>query len=157
MQTFLSLFRHFSFSDAIDIVLVSVAFFLVLTIVRQSRSAQALRGLIITALVGFGLYLLSQVMQLSATSRLLESFWIVGVLVFLICFQAEVKKSLSEFGRVPLFRTFFKQKPGVIEDIISAAVRLSESERASLDNVLVMLKLEPTEYPTKLILMHRGD
>ena len=54
------------------------------------------------------------------------------MLVFLICFQAEVKKSLSEFGRVPLFRTFFKQKPGVIEDIISAAIRLSEKKIGAL-------------------------
>lgn len=132
MQTFFSVFSNFKLTDAVDILLVSMAFFLLLTVFRQGRSPVALRGLVFLVLLGFALYLAAVSFNLSATVKLLESFWIVGVLIFLICFQTELKKALSDFGRNPLFRSLFAGRTTAIDDIIVAATRLAEKKIGAL-------------------------
>ncbi|MDX2177183.1 MAG: diadenylate cyclase CdaA [Candidatus Sumerlaeia bacterium] len=121
-----------TWSDAIDILLVSFAFFLLLSVIRESRSPLALRGLVISTLGGFLLYTVAQQLGLSATVRLFENLWIVLILVFLICFQNEIKRGLTDLGRRPLFRSFFAQRTTAIEDIIVAATRLAEKKTGAL-------------------------
>lgn len=132
-QTINSIFGIRQPSDVVDILLVSLAFFLLFTIFRQSRSPVALRGLILASVVGFGIYLLAQTMRLDATRALFEKLWLVGTLVFLICFQNELKKALTDIGRRPLFQTFlFKTRVTAIEELIVAASRLSEKKIGGL-------------------------
>ncbi len=132
MQSFLSILRNFKPADAVDILLVSMAFFLLLQVLRQSRSPVAMRGLIFLVLLGFAMYLAAVSLGFSATVKLLESFWIVGVLIFLICFQVELKKALSDFGRNQLFNKLFAGRTTAIEDIVVAATRLSEKKIGAL-------------------------
>lgn len=132
MQALLSIFRNVEWTDVVDILLVTVAFFLLFWIIRQSRSAVALRGFILATIVGFGLYLSAQAFAFVTTAALLESLWVVGVLLFLISFQNEYKKALIEIGRNPFFQSFFKQRTTAFEKLIAAAIRLSEKKVGAL-------------------------
>ncbi|MBI5154066.1 TIGR00159 family protein [Candidatus Poribacteria bacterium] len=127
-----SLLTNMGLRDAIDILMVALIFFLMLSLIRQSRSQVALRGLIIVLFGTVGLYLITIFAELTAMSRLFERLWVVIALVFLIVFQNEFKKALTEFGRMPIFRAFFHQESAVIEEIIKAAVRLSEKKTGAL-------------------------
>lgn len=90
--------------DAIDILMVALLFFLLLNMMRMSRSQVALRGLMLVLGITFAFYLVTLFGQLKAMKALLDRLWVVIVLVFLIVFQNEFKKILTEYGRLPVFR-----------------------------------------------------
>lgn len=118
--------------DAIDILMVALLFFLLLNMMRMSRSQVALRGLMLVLGITFAFYLVTLFGQLKAMKALLDRLWVVIVLVFLIVFQNEFKKILTEYGRLPVFRAIFKQGSTPIEEIIKAAARLSEKKVGAL-------------------------
>ncbi len=118
--------------DVVDVFILSVVFFLLLNIIRSTRSQVALRGLAVILSATFFLYLITIVASLDATKALLERLWIVFVLIFLIVFQNEFKKSLTEFGRLPIFRVLFRQEIAPLEEIIKAVGRLSEKKVGAL-------------------------
>lgn len=126
------MFRNIDRGDILDIFLVSVLFYVALRVLRESRSQVALRGLIIVLGSSFLLYLLSQTMNLAATSWLFDRLWLAIALVFLICFQNEVKKALTNFGQLPFLRSFFTQPNTGIEEVAKAAVRLAEKKTGAL-------------------------
>jgi diadenylate cyclase len=53
-----------------------------------------------------------------------ENFWIVVVLVFLIVFQNEFKKALTDVGQMRVFRPFFPRREIDILDQLLQAVKL---------------------------------
>lgn len=132
MQTLTTILRGLGPGDVIDILLVSLVFFIALTLVRQSQSPAATRGFIFVAVFAFSLYLLAQTLRLSATLAIFQNLWVVAALVFLIAFQTELRKALTEFGRTRLFQSFFKQKTTALEEIIVAALRMSEKKIGAL-------------------------
>ncbi|MDX1972211.1 MAG: diadenylate cyclase CdaA [Candidatus Sumerlaeia bacterium] len=127
-----SVAQDISAKDIVDIAILSAVFFVLLNIIRSTRSQVALRGLALILGSIFLLYLITIVASLDATKALLERLWIVFVLIFLIVFQNEFKKSLTEFGRLPIFRVFFRQEVAPLEEIIKAAGRLSEKRVGAL-------------------------
>lgn len=127
-----SLFLTLSASDLADILLVSLAIFLGIKAVERSRSAAAMRGLTVTLGLGLGLYLASFAFELSATRWVMEKFAFLVAVMFLVVFQGELRKALAEVGRMPLFRSFFKQRTTAIEELVVAAGRLSEKRIGAL-------------------------
>lgn len=118
--------------DVVDIALISIVFFLLLNLIRQSRSQVALRGLLIVLLTMSLLYLATLTANLAAMKALLEGVWVIIALMFLISFQNEFKKGLTEYGRLPVFRALFRQQSTPIEEVIRATERLSESKVGAL-------------------------
>lgn len=118
--------------DLVDIFMVAVVFFLIFNMIRESRSQIALRGLLIVLSTTLILYLVTLLAELSATKALLNRLWVVIVLIFLIVFQNEFKKSLTDYGRLPFFRALFKQETTPIEEVIKAVGRLAEKKVGAL-------------------------
>ncbi len=128
----ISLFANIQPRDVVDIILLSLVFFLLLNMIRQSRSQVALRGMMIVLGTASLLYLATLVANLSAMKALMDSAWVVIVLIFLIVFQSEFKKGLTEYGRLPIFRALFRQERTPIEEIIKATSRLAEKQVGAL-------------------------
>lgn len=127
-----SLITSMGVRDVVDMLMVALLFFLVLGLIRESRSQVALRGLMIVLGAAFVFYLVTLVAELRAMSWLFEQLGFVLVLMYLIVFQSEFKKALTEYGRLPVFRVLFKQERAAIEEIIRATSRLSEKKVGAL-------------------------
>ncbi|MFP4381464.1 MAG: diadenylate cyclase CdaA [Candidatus Sumerlaeia bacterium] len=109
-----------NFVDIIDILAVAGLFYYIFSLLRGTRSSVALRGMI-TLLVGlFVIYLIARVIDLSAVVLILENIWIAIVLVFMIVFQNEFKRALTEMGQLRAFRALFTQSGEHVSELIKA-------------------------------------
>jgi len=127
-----SLIANMGVRDAIDVAIVGLFFFLLLSLIRESRSQVALRGLMLVLGTTFVLYLVTIFVELRAMRWLFEQLGIVLIMMYLIVFQAEFKKALTEYGRLPIFRALFRQESASLEEVIRAAMRLSEKRLGAL-------------------------
>ncbi len=110
-------------SDLLDIAIVATIVFLLLAIVRETRSSAALQGLVGVIVGLIFLYGFARILNLTATVMLFEKFWIVIVLIFLIVFQNEFRKALTDVGQLRLFRRIFAPHTGEHLDEVLKAVR----------------------------------
>lgn len=115
-----------------DILLVALPFYVIFSLLRESRSTIALYGIITMLILSFGLYLVAKIWDLQATAMIYERFWIIVVLVFLIIFQGELKKGLAGFGRVKFLKMFFSQEKLVVVEVVRAAQALREKRIGAL-------------------------
>jgi diadenylate cyclase len=118
--------------DVIDILIVGTLIYVLLVILRETRSSAAMHGMIGIILAGFLLYTLSRFVHLSATAMLFEKFWIVIVLVFLIVFQNEFRKALNDIGQLRVFRRFFARGGEHIEELLRAVRAFSRQKTGAL-------------------------
>lgn len=88
--------------DVADVLIVTILFYRVLTLVRGTRAAQMFVGLAVLAVLS----VVSEWMQLSSLDWLLTSLKTVWVVGFLVLFQPELRKGLAQFGGNPLFKPF---------------------------------------------------
>jgi diadenylate cyclase len=110
--------------DVLDIVIVTVLIYEVLTLIRGTRAAQMVVG---TGLIA-GLLVLSQVAHLETVNWLIRN--VVGYIVFaaIVLFQSDIRRALAHFGRAPFFRLLAKGRAieESIEEIAVAAGMLSK-------------------------------
>ena len=119
MKELLGIIAGMQFADLIDIFLVSALFYFLFALLKETRSAVALRGLISIMFVSFLVFFLAKLFNLSAVMLIFERFWIIVVLVFLIVFQNEFKKALTDIGQLKVFRHFFHQSAAFLEEILN--------------------------------------
>ncbi len=115
-----------------DIILVAIPFYVIFALLRESRSFIALYGIISMLALSFVLYLVAKVLELQATALIYERFWIIVVLIFLIIFQTELKKGLTDFGRIRFLRALFTQDKLVITEVVRAVQTLAEKRIGAL-------------------------
>ena len=120
IATLFSLLRSIQITDIFDIAVITALVFLILKILRETRSSAAMRGLLGVGLAGLVLYSVARFFHLTATRLLFERFWIVLILVFLIVFQNEFRKALTDAGQMKLFARFFPGAGLHIEEILKA-------------------------------------
>lgn len=132
MQEIWMILRTMSLADAFDIVLVAIPFYVMFALLREARSYYALWGLIWTLIMFLVIYLVARVWGLRATALIYERFWLIVVLLFLIIFQSELKKALTDVGRLRIFRVLFPQETHVVEEVIEAVQELSEKRIGAL-------------------------
>lgn len=118
----LNFLSSFGFTDVLDIALVAALIYMVLALLRETRSDTAMRGVVGVALGGLVLYTLARLFSLTTTAMLFEKLWIVIVLAFLIVFEKDIRKALSDIGQMRAFRRFFASG-GVSADELLKAVR----------------------------------
>jgi diadenylate cyclase len=126
-----SVINSIRFSDFIDILVVMWLIYVILAILRQTRASAALRGLIGVVATCMLIYTVSVVFNLTTTRLLFERFWIVIVLVFLILFQNEFRRALTEFGQVRVFRRFFARGGLHLEELLKAVRTFSRAAYSS--------------------------
>ena len=123
MRDLIGLIQSMGVADVIDILAVAALFYFIFSLLRGTRSSVALRGMITLLLLSSVVYFLARVAGLAALERIFENTWIVIVLVFMIVFQNEFKKALTDVGQLRVFRALFTQSGEYLGEI-SKAVRV---------------------------------
>ncbi len=125
----------FRFTDFIDITLVAIIAYNIAKIIRESRAAQLVKGIIILFLA----LQLSAWLKLTVLNYILETTMQVGVFAVIVIFQPELRNMLERMGRIKVGRimdfTVSGEEPGtleVIDEITRAAVNLSASKTGAL-------------------------
>jgi diadenylate cyclase len=90
--------------DFFDILIVTVLFYRVLVLVRGTRAAQMVLGLALLAILS----VVAELLDLSSLKWLFESLRTVWVIGFLILFQPELRRGLTQLGQTRLFKGFLR-------------------------------------------------
>src|SRR5439155_21884198 len=115
--------------DVVDILIVAALFYRLLSLVRGTRSAQMIVGLLLIAAVG----LVANYFDLLAVRWIVSSLKTVWLIVFVILFQPELRHALAQFGRTRYFRSFLRgENYGVLGEVIRAAETLAHSRHGAL-------------------------
>ena len=96
-------------NDMVDILLVATVFYGIFALLRGTRSPAALQGLVIMLVGSFVIYSLASVFQLTALREVFRSFWVIAVLLFIVVFQHDFRRSLMQVGQLRIFRHLFPQ------------------------------------------------
>lgn len=139
MTELLWIFARLNWRDSLDILLVAVACFLLLYLVRTTQAVPLLRGIILLiAIIG----LLSNVFQLRAFSWLLRQALPALLVSIPIVFQPELRRALERVGR---FSTLIGSGAGErfeIEKLIDVTVLASRALTARRHGALIILERE---------------
>ncbi len=110
-------------SDAIDILIVSILLYEFLKLIRGTRAVQMALG---TGLI-VGLYYVSSWAHLETVNWLIRN--VIGYVVFalIVLFQSDIRRALAHVGRAPVLRSLSRTEPSgeMIEELVVAATTLS--------------------------------
>ncbi|CAN5321012.1 diadenylate cyclase CdaA [soil metagenome] len=132
MDRILSIFQSLTKSDFIDVVALSLIFYVIFSLLQESRSFTALRGLVAVIVCGVLIWIVAKAANLNATTAFLEKSLILVVIVFTIIFQNDLRKAMTDFGQASIFRPFLQNTQFEVDEIIKAVIRLSERKVGAL-------------------------
>jgi diadenylate cyclase len=116
--------------DLVDILVVSVIIYELLTLIRGTRAVQMAVGAGVLA----GLFYASGGFHLPTVNWLIRNIAGYIVVALIVLFQADIRRALAHLGRAPFFRYFAKPETAVesIEEIVVAASMLAEKRVGAL-------------------------
>src|SRR5262252_5571539 len=121
--------HNFWLLDVIDILIVAGLFYRLLSLVRGTRSAQMIVGLLLIALVG----VVANYFDLLAVRWIVSSLKTVWLIVFVILFQPELRHALAQLGRTRYFRAFLRgESYGALGEIVRGAEALALNRQGAL-------------------------
>lgn len=95
LHNILAVFADFHFNDFLDILLVAVLLYNGIRLVRQTRSMQLIKGLIVLLLVYGGV----SVLKMNASGFLFNELFRNVILVLIVVFQPEIRHVIESMGR----------------------------------------------------------
>jgi diadenylate cyclase len=110
--------------DVLDVVLVAVLVYRVLTLFRGTRAVQITVGLGVMA----GLTVLARALELPTVGWLLDQFWSFWVVVLIVVFQPELRRALAWVGEGPVLRRLFgdtAERAQVVDEVARAVETLA--------------------------------
>ncbi len=129
MELFSIGFIKFRLVDLIDILIVAYIIYKLLSLMKGTRSAQMITGLVLV----FGLAFLAFWFQLEGLMWLFTNLATVGFIVLVIIFQPELRGMLAQMGPARLFRMLGRiEGTKVIDEVARASIRLSELKYGGL-------------------------
>lgn len=96
--------KTFGLKDALDIIIVALIIYYILRIIRRTRSAQVLKGLIILVVA----YVVSTLLELTMLNSILRMVFDFAVIIVVVIFQPEIRKMLEDLGRRNFTRDYIK-------------------------------------------------
>ena len=116
-------FLTVTFTDLIDIAIVSFILYKLYTLLKGTITAQIFIGLMIIFFLSF----IAQAANLRVLSWMLKLITDIWVIAFIILFQPEIRRLLVIVARNPFFRMFVKsESPQAASIIANAAFELSQ-------------------------------
>jgi uncharacterized protein (TIGR00159 family) len=135
-------FLEFGIKDIIDIVLVALMLYYIYRLMRESRSANAFKGIMVFIVVWL---FVSQVLEMRLLGTILDKLVGVGLLAVIIIFQEEIRKFLFNLGghqRMRALKRFFtsskqkdkdsKEVKQMIMPLVMAAINMSRQKVGAL-------------------------
>ena len=136
------MFLEFGIKDIIDIVLVALMLYYIYRLMRESRSANAFKGIIVFVVVWL---FVSQVLEMRLLGTILDKLVGVGLLALIIIFQEEIRKFLFTLGghqRMRALKRFFtsskekdkdsKEVKQMIMPLVMASINMSRQKMGAL-------------------------
>jgi diadenylate cyclase len=120
---------NFRWQDAVDIGIVAFVSYQVINLIRGTRAAQMLMGL----LVVFATYLASQYFELHTLNWVLDNFLASMILVIVVIFQNDIRRALTQVGAGRSFAGGDRFIAGqVLEELVRAAAVLASKRIGAL-------------------------
>lgn len=88
------MFPHIGFAGVIDIAILTSLVYIVLVWFKRSRAAFVLTGIVIIGVI----YLLAQTFNLELTSGILQGFFAVILIAFVVIFQEEIRRFFEQIA-----------------------------------------------------------
>ena len=117
-----------SWTDVIDIIVVALVVYFLLKLIKGTFAVQMIVGLVFMIAAS----LIARLAGLRTINMLLSNFWSFGLLVFLVIFQPEIRRTLAQLGKYGLMRHWKAQQTELVEEIVKAASALSQSKTGAL-------------------------
>jgi diadenylate cyclase len=131
-EILISLGRLSEFRSILDIALVTITFYLVLTLFRGTQAMQLVRGILVLVLLTAAV---NQIVDLTAFRWLLSSSGAVLLVAIPVIFQPELRRALERVGRsAPLLlrRTDNTMTQQVINEAIKAVELMSNRRTGAI-------------------------
>lgn len=112
--------------DIVDITVVTILFYKLFMLIRDTRAVQVLKGLIILSLVT----MLAQMLQLPVLRWIMGGFWTIGVITAIIVFQPELRNALAQIGANRFTNIFLRAE--FISEIGKAVEIFSQKKRGAI-------------------------
>ena len=135
----LSNLRAFKLQDAVDILIIAVAFYELIWLARKSRAGMLAKGI----LLFLGFYALAYALNLRAVSWVLRNVVQIGFIAAIVIFQPELRRGLERMGRSTAWTgrllrsrkidpTLRGKWQGAVVAICDAAEQLSDTRTGAL-------------------------
>ena len=126
-------------TDVLDILIIAFLLYKLLTLVRSTKAASLLKGL----LVFFAVLALSYICQLNGIYYILSKMMEMGVLALIILFQPEIRRILEQMGSRRLIAFFSHSEAGnVMEQTIGQTVLACTEMSQSRTGALIVFERE---------------
>jgi len=119
---------HFSLISAVDILLVAVIIYELLTLIRGTRAAYMLVGVAALALA----FYFSRLGDLTTLNWMLSTLLPYGVFALIVVFQGEIRQALARLGRRVTFSRSGASEADAYDDIVLAANLFSQNQTGAL-------------------------
>jgi uncharacterized protein (TIGR00159 family) len=113
--------------DTLDILVVTLAVYWLLLLIRGTRAVQMLMGLLLLIVVR----LVSEWAQLATVGLILDNFFTWGVIIIIILFQQDIRRALARMGR-GFFPVSPREETQMLEEIVRAAQTLAQKRVGAL-------------------------
>ncbi len=130
LEHYREILSQFSFSSAIDVLLIAAVIFATLRLLSGTRAMTQLRGALLLVLVAV---LAGRLFGLTVVNFLVENSFSALVIGAAIVFQPEIRRALDRLGRTGLQGWFEHPRyEEVIDAVVKAAARMSEERHGGL-------------------------
>lgn len=132
MEDALWVLSHMELVDVIDILLVAIIFYLLLSLAQGTQAVQLLRGVVLVILVAF---LASQILPFTGFTWLIQESLPAMLIAIPVIFQPELRRALERLGRTGSFLIRPQQEEvteRVVDEVARAAHRLSGQRHGAL-------------------------
>jgi diadenylate cyclase len=123
---------HPGWRDALELIIVSVAIYQVLLLIRRTRAMQVFAGIVVLAFA----YGVAYALQLSMIVYLLTLVFSYGAFALLIVFAPELRAALAQIGRSPMSRLFGHMAGSEVGDEVQQAV--DQLSRAGIGAIIAV-------------------
>ncbi len=115
--------------DIVDIVVVAIVLYRVLLIIRGTKAAQMLIGLGVLVVAFF----FAKYFQLYTMDWIIQSFWSQVVIVLIVLFQPEIRRTLAQMGESSFFQNLtVAEELKSLEEIVRASIALANRKIGAL-------------------------
>ena len=117
---------HFNLTiDILDIIIVAFLFYRPFLLVKGTRAIQMFIGLFLLIILSF----VVQWLNLNALNWILSSLKTVWVIAFVILFQPELRRALTQLGQNRIIGYFIKvEESGTVSEIVKACHQLIQKK-----------------------------
>jgi diadenylate cyclase len=136
LNNILFIFQRLNWLSLLDILLVTLIFFVLLYSLRDTQAMVLLRGMIFLVVA---LILLTTLVELPAFTRLIQSALPALLLAIPVIFAPEIRRALERLGRAGTVnflpsnkQTSYEDMQEVVRAIVEAAARLSARQHGAL-------------------------